>query len=151
MQATGDVPAGSIENENGVDLRRELVSEAGQEQVHGLGCGLRQDKSEGVVAAGTYGTEQIRRIETLVAEAGRTLAARKPAMACASLLADPSLVLEPDLDPRGGSRRGYLRDLWKEVFLKVARASGSPCGCSGRAFCHDSPSRAIKSDRLEIA
>ncbi len=44
-------------------------------------------------------------LETLVAQARRPPAAGKPAMACAALLADPRLILEPDLDARGRSRR----------------------------------------------
>jgi len=45
---------------------------------------------------------------------------------------------------RGGDRR----ELCREVFLYSSRASASPFGCAGRAFCQDSP---IRRSSLESA
>ena len=58
-----------------------------------------------------------------------------------ALLADPALVLEPDLDPFAGS---FLADGSGDpvgkFFLNSACASGSDLGCCGRAETRLKPS-----------
>ena len=62
----------------------------------------------------------------------------KPASAIAAGLADPGLVLQPDLDALGfGMGRRGLGDQIAEFFLKPACARRSALGCTGRVFCQD--------------
>jgi hypothetical protein len=75
-----------------------------------------------------------------VAHAARAQAALEPAAAEAAGLADPGLVLEPDLEARGvGMVAGDRGDQRREFFLKRAWAWRSASGWTGRVFCQDRP------------
>ena len=74
----------------------------------------------------------------LVLDPGGSGALLIPAPAVAAGLADPGLVLQPDLDALGfGMGRCGLGDQAAEFFLKSAWARGSDFGCTGLVFCQD--------------
>jgi hypothetical protein len=68
-------------------------------QVHGLGVDLRQHQGGGLLGCGTGGGEQVGRLVALVARLSRPGSPSRPLAGQLALLADPGLVLEPDLDP----------------------------------------------------
>jgi hypothetical protein len=66
----------------------------------------------------------------------RTLLKATPTIAAG--LADPGLVLQPDLDALGlGMGRCGLGDQITAFFSKSAWARESDFGCTGRVFCQD--------------
>jgi hypothetical protein len=113
------MPAGLVQDEDGVDGGLELLGEGCQEQAHRLSVGLGQGKGEGLVGSWSAGGEQVEALEALVGKAGwpnaplvpasagggRSISAaalvRRPARAMAgpALLADPGLILAPQLQP----------------------------------------------------
>ena len=100
------MPAGAVEEEDGVDIRGQLLREGGEEQRHGLGRHARQGQGEGLVSTRPAGGEEIKALEALVSHPRRADATLVPAMARPALLADPRLVLTPELDSSVGMRRG---------------------------------------------
>jgi len=74
----------------------------------------------------------------LVLDPGGSGALLIPAPAVAAGLADPGLVLQPDLDALGfGVDRCGLGDQAAKFFLKSAWALRSALGCTGRVFCQE--------------
>jgi hypothetical protein len=68
-------------------------------QVHGRGVGLRQHESGGLLGFGTGGGEEIGGLVALIARLPWPGPAPRPLAGQLALLADPGLVLKPDLDP----------------------------------------------------
>ena len=97
-QGVGAVPAGLIEHHHGVLVFGEAGGEAVEKDAHCLGRDHRQDEREAIAGGGPDGAEQMHPGVALIAQAGRALAARPPAMTDPAVLADPSLVLEPQRD-----------------------------------------------------
>jgi len=96
------VPAGPVEDQRGVRAGLELPGEALQEHGHARGGRLGQGEREGQVGAGPAGGEQVKAREAPVGEPGRAHPALVPAVAGPPFLADPGLVLTPELDPHVG-------------------------------------------------
>jgi hypothetical protein len=109
------VPAGLVEEEDGVYAGLELLGEVRQEHLHAGRGGLGQGEREGLIGAGPAGGKEGEARKALVGEPGRAHPARVPAMAGPSFLADARLILAPELEPRlrmrpgdGGERRAEL-------------------------------------------
>ena len=102
--------------------------------VHRGGVGEGQHQPGGDAAARAGGAEDVGPLVAGVARRPRAGAAPGPDPGERSLLADPRLVLEPDLErpaARGlGDRCGYRL---AKVFLKAACASGTAFGWCGRS------------------
>ncbi len=134
----GDVPARLVEQQRGVDARREVHGEAVEEDLHGCGAGLRQDEREGVVGAGAHRAVDPGRGVTAVGHASGPNAALEPNPRAASFLADAGLVLAPELQLGIGMAPGDLGQRRRKApFLKRSCAATSACGCRGRVFCQD--------------
>jgi hypothetical protein len=58
-QGIAEVPAGAIEHQHGMGLRRQRLAQLGQHQVHGHCVGLGQDQSHGCTTFGADGAEQL--------------------------------------------------------------------------------------------
>ena len=120
----------------GADGLAELV----EHRRHRGGADRGQDQGAAGVARRADRAEQVDRLVAQVAYAARAHAAFEPAAADAAGLADPGLVLEPDLEPFGvGMVAGDLGDQRRKFFLKRAWALRSASGWTGRAFCQDRP------------
>ena len=78
--------------------RGDRLAHFGEQDVHGLGRGPRQDNSDAEIAIGADGTEQIGRLEPVIPDRPGTAAAGRPAPGQRPLLTHPGLILEPDLD-----------------------------------------------------
>jgi hypothetical protein len=128
------VPAGLIDEDDGVGAGRYLSGDLLQMPLHGLGVAFGQDEGGADAAARADGAEDVGRSGSLIPGGSRPGAPLGPSAGDLVLLADPGLVLEPDLDlgadgePR--SDRGYPVG---EVFLNAAMASGSWAWWRGRA------------------
>src|SRR6202045_3693494 len=72
------MPAGAIEQHNGMVARRDVATDLGEMQVHHLAVGYRQDEGDAGIARGTDSAEQIRPIVALVARCPRSAAALVP-------------------------------------------------------------------------
>ena len=132
------MPAGSVHNEQRVRAWGHLAAELVEEGLHDVGPDDRQDQAEGGVALRADRAEQVDGGMALVFDAGGSRTLLKPSAAVPAGLADPGLVLQPDLDAPGfGMGGGCLGDQAAEFFLKSAWARGSALGCTGRVFCQE--------------
>ena len=97
FQFLGAVPAGLIENEDGVCAcgycRRDLI----EMELHGLGVAEGQNEGGAGSVFGAHRTEQIGRLGALIMSGSRTRTFPGPTIGDLVLLADPHLVLKPDL------------------------------------------------------
>ncbi|MDV7402418.1 hypothetical protein RZS08_63945, partial [Arthrospira platensis SPKY1] len=109
-EVVGAVPAGLVQNEERVSVRGDLRAELVEEGLHRCGRDDRQDQAESGVTFGADGAEQIDGVMALVLHTGRAGATLIPLSAVAPGLAEPRLVLQPDLDPfgLGMGRPGFL-------------------------------------------
>lgn len=93
----GQVPAGLIEQKNGMPTWSNLRGYLGQMQIHRLGVAGGQDKSGSFSLPGADGTEDIGRGGALVTWCRRPRTAPCPAPGDLVLLADAGFIGEPDL------------------------------------------------------
>jgi hypothetical protein len=100
------VPAGLIEEQDGVHAGLQLLREGGEEHGHGLGRGPRQGQGKGLVGARPAGGKQIHPVVALVGDPWRSDTVLVPAMTEPAFLPDPGLVLTPKLDLGLRMRRG---------------------------------------------
>jgi hypothetical protein len=112
------MPAGPIEQHNGMVARRDVATDLGEVQVHHIAVRYWQDERDASIARGTDGAEQIRPIVALVARCPRSAAAVGPNAGQRPLLADAGFVLPPKLDRIAARvRRDCLGDQIGKVFL----------------------------------
>ena len=115
--------------------------------LHGAGVGLGQHEGRAGAAPGADCAEQI---GVLVALVGRQAWARTGPgpNACATvLLAEPSLVLKPDLDRLVLGQMAYVSsERAGEVFLNPSSTSGSCLGCCGRPLMWEKDSARSRSE-----
>src|SRR6266851_3666117 len=133
-ELVGEVPAGLVEQQHGVGVRRHHLGDFGQVQRHRGGVAAWQDKAGGAPPGRADRAEDIGRAGALVVRRGGPRAAPRPEPGDLVLLADPGFILEPDLYRL--ARRVALGDLVEaggEVFLNASRASVSWAWCRGRA------------------
>ena len=100
------MPARPVEQHNGVTAWRDVTADLGEMQVHGLAVGHGQNESGTGIARGTDGAEQIGPVVALVARCARSAAAFGPNPGQRALLADPGLILPPELDRLALGMRG---------------------------------------------
>jgi hypothetical protein len=123
------VPAGLIDQEHGVGAGRDDLGDLGEMQVHRLGIAGRQDQGRALALFRADGAEDVCRGGALIAGSAWAGAALRPAAGDLVLLADPSLVLEPNLYCLSIDRLS-ARDCLQaggEVFLK---SSIAPAACA---------------------
>ena len=113
--------------------RRDGSGDFRQVVVHRGGVGEGQHQPSGDTAVRAGGAEDVGPLVAGIARRPRARAALRPDPGERALLANPGLVLEPDLERLGprrlGDRRGYRL---AEVFLNAACAAGSTFGWCGR-------------------
>ena len=123
------MPAGLIDQENGMGTGRDDRGDLGKVQVHRLGVAGRQDQSRALAILRADGAEDVGGGGALITRSAGTGAALGPSAGDLVLLADPSLICEPyfylvDVD------RPFARDFVQmrgEVFLK---SSIAPAACA---------------------
>ena len=116
----------AIEQQNGVGSRRHHLRDFRQMQRHRGGVAARQDKAGAGSSGRADGAEDVGRTGPLIVRCRGSSPAPRPSPGDLVFLADPGLVLEPDLYRL--ARRVALGDLVEalgEVFLNAAMASAS--------------------------
>ena len=118
------MPAGLIDEEHGVGARRDGLCDLGEMQVHRLGVASGQDQGGALALLRADGAEDIGRGGALIAGSAWAGATLGPQAGDLVLLADTSLICEPDFYLVAVDRL-LARDLVQargEVFLKSSIA-----------------------------
>ena len=129
------MPASLIDQENGVGTGRDDRGDLCEMQVHGLCIAGRQDQGRALAVLWADRTEDVGGGGALITRSAGTGAALGPPAGDLVLLADPSLVLEPDFYLAALDRL-FARDCVQtrgEVFLKSSIASAAWAWWRGRA------------------
>ena len=106
------MPAGLIEDENGVGARGDPAGDLVEMKLHGFSITGRQDEGGAGSQFGAHRTEQIGRLSTLIVNSPWTRAFPGPAIGQFVLLTDPHLVLEPH----------FYRCAWRKFLADFSNA-----------------------------
>ena len=123
------MPSGLIDEKDGVGSWCDGVGDFRQMQVHRFGVAGGQDQSRALALFRADGTEDIGRCGSLIPRRARASAAFGPPAGDLVLLADTSLVLEPNFYLADIDRffaRDFIQARW-ELFLK---SSIAPSACA---------------------
>src|SRR6202163_1659037 len=123
------MPSGLIDEEDGVGSWCDRFGDFREVQVHRFGIADGQDQSHALALFRADGAEDIGRGGALIPRSARASAALRPPAGNLVLLADTSLVLEPDFSLADVDRlfaRDFIQALW-ELFLKSSMA---PSACA---------------------
>ena len=118
------MPAGLVDQEDGVGCRRDSFGDLREVQVHGLGVAGRQDQGRALALVWADRAEDVGGSGALIAGSARTSAALRPPAGDLILLTDAGLVGEPDFY-RLAVERFFSRDCLQtggETFLKFSIA-----------------------------
>jgi hypothetical protein len=129
------VPACLVNQEHGVRAGCHRLRDLGEMQVHRLGIAGGQDQGRALALLRADGTEDVGRSGALITGSARAGAALGPAPRDFVLLADPRLILEPNLYCLDSDRL-VARDLFQargEAFLKSSIAPAACAWWRGRA------------------
>lgn len=119
----GRMPAGFVEQKNGVGAVRDSPANFLQMLLHGVRVGAWRDESRSGVAGGADRTEEIGIGVGPILGLARTRAAFSPLVDETVLLSHPRLVLKPDFERcPGRDRFQSFRHPAVEVFLKASIA-----------------------------
>ncbi len=120
------MPAGLIEDDDGVGVRFDDPRDLLQVEGHGLGVAAGQDQARALALLGADGAEDVGRAGALIMRCTWPGATLGPSAGDFVLLPDASLVLEPDFYGLASRfLRGDLLQLGGELFLNAAMASAS--------------------------
>jgi len=118
------VPAGLVEQQNGMSARCDGVRDLHQVKRHGRRRASGQNQGGPLALGRADGAEDVGRSGALVVRRARPRATARPAAGDLVLLPDAGLVLEPDLYGLAwGLARRDLRQDRGEVFLNADAAS----------------------------
>src|ERR1700690_1482818 len=123
------MPFGLIDEEDGVGSWGDRFGDFREGQVHRFGIAEGQDQSRALALFRADGTEDIGRCGPLIPRSARASAALGPPAGDLVLLADTSLVLEPNFyfpDVDRFFARDFIQARW-ELFLKSSMA---PAACA---------------------
>ena len=123
------MPSGLIDEKYGMGSRCDGVGNFRQMQVHRLGIAGRQDQGDSLSLLRADGSEDVGRGGALIPRSARASAALGPPAGDLVLLADTSLVLEPNFYLADVDRlfaRDFIQARW-ELFLKSSMA---PSACA---------------------
>ena len=126
LEVFGAVPAGLIENEDRVSAGGYSCSDLVEMKLHGFGIAERENEGSAGPTFGADRTKQIGRLGALIMNGPGTRARPGPAIGELVLLADPHLILEPNLYRGARCELGTdFRHAYGKVFLNASMASGS--------------------------
>lgn len=134
------MPAGAVEQQDGVGAARDAARNLVNMHLHGLGVGVGHGERRADAARRTNGAEQIGVFVALIGGLAGPGSTPRPLPDLTVLLPDPGFILEPNLDrlspgkmcEMGGQRR-------REVFLNAAIVSAFWPGWRGRALMCEKP------------
>jgi hypothetical protein len=123
---SGLVPSGAVTDQYGMGVGADLLADFDQVDCHRLATDPGHHDGSADGASGTDRAEDVGGVMAVVAHRRWPGATQRPKIGQCALLADPRLVLEPDLDRLAGRLwRQNLGYPGSEVFLKAACASAS--------------------------
>src|SRR3954467_4992472 len=136
---------------------RNRLGKLGQERAHGGGRHTREHQGEVLACRGLHAGKDVGRLKALVGDPrrglpphpppGPALPAHPPAVRGPALLADAGLVHEPERDLLVRmSLGGRLHGIEEPLFANASAALAARFGCTGRAFCLESPRRRTTRD-----
>jgi hypothetical protein len=128
-QSCRQMPSGLIDEKDGMGSQCDGVGDFRQMQVHRLGIAGRQDQGDSLSLLRADGSEDVGRGGALIPRSARASAALGPPAGDLVLLADTSLVLEPNFYLADVDRffaRDFIQARW-ELFLKSSMA---PSACA---------------------
>src|SRR2546430_4644797 len=108
-EARRQMPAGLVDQEDGVGCRRDSFGDLREVQVHGLGVAGRQDQGRALALLWADGTEDVGGSGALIAGSARTSAALRPPAGGLVFLTDAGLLGGPDFY-RVAVERPFSRD-----------------------------------------
>jgi len=129
------VPAGLVDQKDSVAGGFNGRGDLREMQVHRFGIASRQDQGCALASLRAYRTEDVGGGGTLVTRCAWAGAAFRPATGNLVLLADTSLVGEPDFY-RVAVKRLRARDFFQAQWEAFLKSSIAPCACAwwrGRA------------------
>jgi hypothetical protein len=129
------MPSGLIDEEDGMGSWCDCLGDFREVQVHCLGIAGGQDQSHACAPFRADGAEDIGRCGSLIPRSARASAALCPPAGDLVLLADTSLVLEPNFYLADVDRlfaRDFTQVRW-ELFLKSSMAPSACAWWRGRA------------------
>ena len=122
-------------------LGGDLTGDLGEMQVHGLGVDAWENQGGGLLGLRANGGEEVGGGVALVSGLSRSAAASCPQTGQRALLADPGLILEPDLDRLALGQVGQMgAQRAREVFLYASTIAPSCAGWRGLALIWEKPS-----------
>ena len=123
------MPSGPVQQQRGVGARSDVARDFVEVKLHHLGVGIGQCESCPDAAGRADRAEQIGVGVALIGGLPRPRSAPGPLADKAVLLADPSLILEPDFDRRRlGQAFKVSRQRAREVFLNASTLRSSCAG-----------------------
>ncbi len=138
-QPLAGMPAGAVEDQHGMRAGADAAADLDQMLVHRDGVDHRHDDRGAGVAHRTHRAKQVGVAEPQIARRGGALALGRPHARQGAFLADPHLVLEPQLYRLAGMLAGDVLDHLREFFLNSSWASASPLGWCGRGISQAQP------------
>lgn len=103
------MPSGPVHQDNTVGLARHVSADLIEVHLHGLGIGERHHQRSPLALCRTDRSEEIGVLVTLVGWEPRACPCLWPKPGTPILLAQPCLVLKPELDRRAFGQMAYMR------------------------------------------
>lgn len=124
MKFGGGMPAGLIDDEDGMRAGIDGAGDLLEMGVHRLGIAPGQNQPDALALLRTDGTEDVGPLGALIVRRDGSCSALRPAARYLVLLPDPGFILEPELDLYARfETRADRFDLGGEVFLKTSTAN----------------------------
>ncbi len=101
LEFAGDVPSGTIHQDDGVSLGGDVAADLVKMYLHGTCVGEGQHEGGPLAPPGADGAEVVGVGVSLIGGQAWACSGLGPNSRAAVLLPQPGLVLKPDLDPRG--------------------------------------------------
>ena len=128
-EGAGRVPAGSVEEQDGVSTAFNGAGDLVEVELHGVRVGEGERQGSAGTAGRADGAEQVGALVALVGGLTRAGPAPRPLPHEAVLLADAGLILEPDLDRFVPGQMGQMRPQGRgPVFLNASIVRSSCLG-----------------------
>ncbi len=133
--------------DNAMGLGGDVAADLVEVHLHGARVGEGEHEGGALGSHGADRAEQVGVEVSLIGGQAWACSSLRPDPRAAVFLSQPGLVLEPDLDPLGLGRTGYVgRQRAGKVFLNASITRGSCLGCCGRPLICEKQSTASRSE-----
>ena len=135
------MPAGSIKNQQDMDIRPDLARKVLQVSVECLGVGRRHDPTVGGTGLWACCSEEVEPLKIPLQRTARARSRLGPYAVICHDQAKSRLILDPDFDALLGVRGLRRLEQGWEIFLKASPSSLFFLGLEGRGTRFDKPTR----------